>query len=128
MARKAADTNRASVAQRPTASAVPERVLRVVRYLERNFCNEIYLDQLAENACLSKYHFCRTFKTHMGMSPMQYLVQLRLERAKLLLLQHAGLSVSMVALQSGFSDASDLIRHFKKAIGTTPYVYKTAVT
>lgn len=110
---------------RPPVGEVPERVLRVVRYMERNFCSEIYLDHLAENACLSKYHFCRTFKSHMGMSPMQYLVLLRVERAKLLL-QHADLTVSMVALQSGFSDTSDFIRHFKKAIGLTPYAYKSS--
>ena len=109
----------------PAGNELPERVLRVVRYMEKNFCSEIYLESLADNACLSKYHFCRTFKSHTGLSPMQYLSLLRVQRAKLLL-QHANLSVSVVALHSGFTDTSDFIRNFKKATGVTPYVYKSS--
>lgn len=108
---------------RPVTVDLPDRLLRVVRYIESNFTHEIYLDKLAQDASLSKYHFCRVFKRHVGMTPMEFVTFMRIEKARQLLAK-AGLSVSEVAHKAGFNDASDFVRKFKKFTGVTPSAYK----
>ncbi len=84
-------------------------------YLER----ELSLDELAAIAQLSPYHFSRTFKQSTGISPHQYVIQQRVERAKQLLLQ-GKMSLSEIAIACGFSHQSHLNRHFKRITGVTP--------
>jgi DNA-binding NarL/FixJ family response regulator len=52
---------------------IPERLQRVLTFVDLNFREPIYLEDLADIACFSKYHFTRFFKQHLGMSPIQYL-------------------------------------------------------
>ncbi|MEG4029574.1 MULTISPECIES: AraC family transcriptional regulator [unclassified Microcoleus] len=84
-------------------------------YLEREFG----LDELAALAQLSPYHFSRAFKQSVGISPHQYVIQQRVERAKQLLLQ-GNMSLSEIAIACGFSHQSHLTRHFKRLTGVTP--------
>jgi len=105
---------------------LPEGLLRTVRYLADNLCREIYLDNLAGEAGMSKYHFCRVFKCHLGMSPMQFLAAMRIERAKLML-RRPELTVASIAFKVGFNDISDFIRQFKRQTGATPTAYKDSL-
>jgi AraC family transcriptional regulator len=84
-------------------------------YLERQFS----IDELAGIAQLSPYHFSRAFKQSVGISPHQYVIQQRVERAKKLLLQ-GNMSLSEIAIACGFSHQSHLTRHFKRLTGVTP--------
>lgn len=102
---------------------LPLQIARSLRYIEANLCRDICLDNLAREACLSKYHFCRTFKYHVGLSPLQYLLSRRIERVKQLLNRNEQ-SICSAAYNSGFSDISGFIRTFRKFTGTTPGVYK----
>lgn len=74
---------------------------------------------MAQEVGMSKYYFCRLFKQSTGISPHQYLIQQRLERAKQLLLQ-SKLSITKIAQTVGFSEQSQLTRHLKRATGLTP--------
>lgn len=94
---------------------------KVVEYMRSMLEENISLDMLAVIAGCTSFHLMRLFKNYMGMSPYNYLYQLRLERAKELLNQ--GQPIADVAFWAGFSDQSHLTRRFKERFGLTPGVY-----
>jgi AraC-like DNA-binding protein/CheY-like chemotaxis protein len=101
----------------------PAYLIRSIRYIEENFSEHLTLSNLAKEANVSKYHFCRLFLQHTGMSPMQFVNRMRIQKAKELL-RRGDLTVSCVALQVGFNDLGGFIRQFKKFNTVTPAVYK----
>jgi len=101
-------------------------ILRAMTYMADNFSEDITLDELAEEAGMSKYHLCRSFKKAVAMSPMQFLVAMRVERAKRLI-EETSLNISMIALEVGFNEISTFIAHFKKITGTTPTSFRTSL-
>lgn len=107
----------------PTSVNLPAGLLRALRFMEENLAGEVRLDGLAREACISKFHFCRIFKRHIGATPMHFLVSMRIERAKQLL-RKADLNVSAVAYRVGFNDLGEFIRQFKKLTGMTPHTYR----
>lgn len=90
-------------------------------YLEAHFDQNISLEQLADIANLSPYHFTRTFKEVVGLPPHAYLNHIRIERAKTLLTQ--GCPIAQIAAETGFVDQSHLTRRFKRIVGVTPGQY-----
>ena len=68
---------------------------------------------------MSPHYFCSLFKQSMRMTPHQYVIQTRVNRAKELLLK-GKYTIAQVALMVGFANQSHLNRHFKKLIGVTP--------
>ncbi len=72
---------------------------------------------------MSQYYFSRLFKQAMGVSPYQYVMQQRIERAKYLL-RTTSLSVAEIAPQVGFSTQNQLTIQFRKFTGTTPSGYR----
>ena len=94
-----------------------------IDYIQANLGEKVKLDDLANVANSSSYHFCRLFKKSTGITPYQYLIKCRTERAKILLKQ-SKLSITDVAYEVGFSSQSHLTKHFKRLIGTTPNVYR----
>lgn len=79
------------------------------------------LTELANSVGLSSWHFLRQFKKYVGLPPHSWLVQARLQKAKLMLKDES--SISSVAFACGFSDQSHFNRHFKRAMGVTPAQY-----
>ena len=108
-------------APRPVAADHP--ALRRVRdYLHAHVAEPPNLAELAGVACLSEYHLCMLFARRYGVAPHQYQIQLRLDRAKALLL--AGRPIDRVAKAVGFFDGSHLVRHFRRVVGFTPSRYR----
>ncbi len=101
----------------------PENLLQVIAFIEENLLSSMELGSLAKKAHLSKFHFCRVFKRHIGMNPMKFVATLRIERAKELLMKNDK-TVSLVANEVGFRDLSNFIRQFKKITGVTPTMYR----
>jgi len=99
------------------------QLARVIDFVQAHFTQDIPLTALADVAGLSPYHFARLFKQSTGRAPHQYLVQLRVERAKGLLL-HSRKSITSIALQVGFCDQSHFATHFKRAYGVTPRAFR----
>lgn len=96
----------------------PARLRRVLELLEAGLAHGVHVDEMAREAGLSPAHFARAFKQATGTSPHQYLVGLRLERARAALLQ--GTAISEAALAFGFADQAHFSRAFAKRYGRTP--------
>lgn len=90
--------------------------------LEERYMDKVGLDDLSRAACLSKYHLLRVFRRELGLTPHEYQQQLRLNRAKELLL--AGMSQAEAAAATGFSDQSHFSKKFKAHAGVTPGEYR----
>lgn len=95
------------------------KLKQIANYIEEHLEQDLSLMELSSVAQMSRHHFARLFKQSMGVSPHQYVIRQRVERAKHLLLREE-LSVSEVAYQVGFANQSHLSRHFKRLIGVTP--------
>ena len=78
--------------------------------------------ELAAEAGMSRFQFTRGFALATGLTPLAYLLQQRLGRAKQLLRQ--GASPVVAALETGFFDQSHFARHFKRVVGATPGQYR----
>lgn len=92
-------------------------------YINANLDRSIYLEELAKLLNMSQFHFSRLFKRSNGISPHQFVIQQRVERAKQLL-EKSDSSILEVAMHCGFTDGSHLTRHFRKLTGATPTVYR----
>jgi AraC family transcriptional regulator len=100
-----------------------KRLSRAMDVLRSGFCGEISLDQLAAEACLSKYHFLRLFRTAYGLSPYQYIQHLRLEKARALL-THSLISIADLAWLLGFDNSQSFSRLFYQRMGLYPTEYR----
>jgi AraC-like DNA-binding protein len=81
------------------------------------------VDELSQNIYRSKYHMIRSFKKAVGLTPHRFQVQLRIRRAKELLLSPSFVSIAEVASATGFCDQSHFIHSFKTVVGMTPTDY-----
>jgi AraC-like DNA-binding protein len=100
-------------------------VRRAIELLRAQLAQTVTLDDLAAHAGLDKFHLCRAFRAQVGMPPYAYLTHLRIARAKELLA--AGMKPSEIAPQIGLYDQSQLNRHFRRIVGTTPARYARSV-
>lgn len=95
------------------------KLLQVTDYINEHLHQDLKLSEIAALAQMSPYHFLRLFKQSMGVTPHQYILQRRIEKAKYLL-QHSELSIADIAVRVGFCDQSHLTRCFKRIVGVTP--------
>ncbi len=96
----------------------PKANRQVKEYIQAHYAKKISLEELADLVQLSEYHFQRMFTVSQGISPHQYLTEVRLEKAKMLM--HDGASFSYIALQCGFSHQSHFNNVFRREIGLSP--------
>lgn len=91
----------------------------VLEYIDQHYTEELSIAQLAELCYFSEYHFMRFFKKYIGMSCLDYIKNLRLEKAAELL-EQGTLSTLEISLSAGFHNLSYFHREFKKKYGMTP--------
>jgi AraC-like DNA-binding protein len=99
----------------------PQKVARAKEFLIENHRRVITLEQLAKIVELSPYHLLRTFRSAVGLTPHDFLTQVRVERAKKLL--RIGNTISDTAVDTGFVDQAHFTRRFKAIVGVTPGQY-----
>jgi AraC-like DNA-binding protein len=97
------------------------RLVQAKLFIDTHYADSIDLDNIADEAYFSKFHFIRTFKNVYRRTPHQYLVFVRIEKAGELL--KAGMPVSTVCYSVGFESLSSFSRLFKRVAGITPSGY-----
>jgi AraC-like DNA-binding protein len=117
-----------AVASRRRAATVAStrnrrRAVEAARWLDAHAQDLVTLDAAAESAGLSSFHFLRLFRDVVGITPHQYLIRCRLRYAAQRL-PDSTVSITDVALDSGFSDLSNFVRTFRRAAGVSPRAFR----
>jgi AraC-like DNA-binding protein len=103
------------------------RISRVLRRIEEDAAapegERLSLTALAAEAAMSRYHFLRSFRQVVGMTPHQYVLRTRLHRAAVRL-RLSDEPVSAVAFDAGFNDLSSFNHRFRRIMGDSPSVYR----
>ena len=95
-------------------------------WMDEHFHENIQIEEVAAQVSLSRFYFSRRFREETGLSPHEYLLNLRLSYAKLQLSESDD-SIEEIAYDCAFCSASNLIRAFKKSTGLTPYQFRKTV-
>jgi AraC family transcriptional regulator len=113
--------------QLSTEEGLSNYVLRnVLEYIQTRLDQDLSIADLAEAAGMSLYYFIRLFKKSMHITPRQYIIQQRVERAKMLL-RSRELSISEISGQCGFTNQSHLTNVFHQLTKTTPKAYRQSL-
>ncbi|HEY1983580.1 MAG TPA: AraC family transcriptional regulator [Xanthobacteraceae bacterium] len=106
----------------------PERLQRVTDFIEAHIADSnLSLHEMAAIVCLSTYQFGRAFKHSTGVTPHQFVLARRIERAKSML-REGNLSLSAIAGATGFADQAHFNHRFRQVTLTTPRQYRLATT
>jgi AraC-like DNA-binding protein len=100
------------------------RVGDALRYIELHAADALDLETLAGVAIMSKYHFLRTFRHIVGMTPYQFVLSVRMRRAAVRLATSSE-PVSAIAFETGFGDLSTFNGRFRDVFGMSPMVYRS---
>lgn len=97
-----------------------EIVSQIMQYFEEHYPEKISLDIISENMYVSPFYISKIFKTVTGDTPIRYLINVRLDKAKELLKTHPEMSVHEIAEMVGYDDAYHFSKLFKKRFGSSP--------
>lgn len=115
------------------ASAIAERKMnsyymnQILSYVQENYTRDVSLNDVAEHVNLSVGYVSDYFKSRMGMNFVDYLTQLRIEKAKDLLI-HTNEKIYRVAELVGYQNSQYFVTSFKKKTGVTPAEYRKCLT
>ncbi|MDR6882618.1 helix-turn-helix transcriptional regulator [Bacillus sp. 3255] len=103
-----------------------ERLLPLLFQLEQHFASpDVGLTWMSDVLEVSPQHVNTLFRKAFGLSPYQYLLQLRLQKSKELLITGTERTIKQIAETTGFQSASHFISTFRKSVGLTPEVFRT---
>ena len=109
-------------AQHPNAD-LRERLWRARKFIDECYDQPLDLTEISKQACLSRYHFLRSFREAFDTTPRQYLIQRRIEKAKELLCKRS-LTVTEVCFAVGFQSLGSFSALFHKCVGDAPINYR----
>jgi len=109
--------------RKAATAAIPAVISDIKDYLTGSYAEHISLDTLSAQFSISKYHLQRSFKRYIGQSPADYLMAVRMAKAKQLLRTSAA-PINEVAYAVGFESASHFISAFRTREGVTPQKYR----
>ncbi len=95
----------------------------IIAYIRQNISGTISIEQLSGKAYMSKSTFYRAFKRELGLSPIEFILQEKINMAKKLLLE-SNAKIAAISAETGFQDVNYFIRLFRKMEGITPKQYR----
>ena len=101
-----------------------ENIQKAIDFIKENYGRHILIDDIARSAAMSRTYFSNTFKSVTGISPYNYLMTTRIERATELLKDRKK-AVMSIALECGFTSLSSFNKAFKQLVGATPTEVRT---
>lgn len=107
------------------SSTAGQGVSEILRYISEHLTEDLSLAHLAERFYISKPHLCRIFKQQTGFAPGEYIIKMRIMRAKSLLAD--GSSVQEAGEKAGFGSYAHFIRTFHQTVGISPGKYKQSM-
>lgn len=113
--------------QKPySKSKASEYIIKAKNYIDTNYVNPITIEQLANDLNINRSYFSTAFRKHLGRSPQQYLVDVRLDKAAELIANY-GYSISAAAMSSGYTDIFNFSKMFKQKFGVSPTAYAKSI-
>ncbi|OGX61532.1 MAG: AraC family transcriptional regulator [Paenibacillus sp. RIFOXYA1_FULL_44_5] len=108
-----------------SAKEIELQIEQAIRWLTLQYSQQISIENMAQMLGYHRTHLSRMFKQYTGLSPMNFLLKIRMERAKLLL--HERLTIEQVASSVGFPDALYFSKQFKKWHGSSPKEFRHSI-
>lgn len=105
-----------------------DRLNKVINHTLKNYYRELSLEEISSVANLSPTSFCRYFKLVTKKTYYDFLLEVRINHAKRMLLDQSEATTEYVCFESGFNNRSNFFRHFKKITGLTPVEFKKKST
>ncbi|WP_258171341.1 AraC family transcriptional regulator [Paenibacillus sp. R14(2021)] len=103
---------------------IERQIKHAVRWLSYQYAQQISIEELSRNLGYHRTHLSKMFKQFTGVSPMQFLLKVRMDRAKELLNEQNRLSIDQVASSVGYADALYFSKQFRKTYGYSPSEYR----
>ena len=100
-----------------------DKLKHAVRYIEKNFKNNITLKDVADYMNFSNTYFSKSFKKYVGVNFNKYITQIRIEEAKRVL-EETSMSINDLAFDMGYNEPNYFCKVFKKMEGITPSEYR----
>ncbi len=100
---------------------------QIVHYMSTQYAYPISIERMSESLGYNRAYLSRVFKRHTGLSPISFLLKLRLDKAKLMLRERPELTVEQVSASVGLQDALYFSKQFRKQHGASPTAYRKQV-
>lgn len=95
----------------------------MLKYIQQNYYKKISLKEISKSGAIGQSKCCKLFSKYIGQSPNNYLINYRLQKSKSLL-KNTDISITEIALETGFCDSSYFTKLFRKHYGVTPTEYR----
>lgn len=110
---------------KPSASLTPVQLRVAQELIASQLGNDLSVERIAQECSLSRSHFSRAFKQATGVAPHTWLLRMRVERAKAMLLERPMIAMARMAQECGFADQPHLTRVFTRLVGETPSAWRS---
>ena len=111
---------------RITGAEVPQSIHTMIDFIYDHYTEAIRLDELSDVSGYNKYYMCRLFKKYFGMSPQDYIINLRILKAKELL-RDTDISIQAISDMVGIGDLNYFYRIYKARTGLSPGAYRKSI-